>query len=648
MLKPAKMKKIKIIGLLSDLHSALALWRRLGLVQIEYFPVESLNISKGEPLSLYQEISEQLLKIRTIKKYLIPTKVVPKAFEKNPLEIARDINISNELVEIDIKLKELSKEKEKLEKQIMFLKRIENLNISFLSLPNSLSYYLFSIKNKDLNLFLNELKKISNKYDYLSIADPEIKDNSIVFLAIEKDKDLSFILNKTILFEVPKIGLPQEERMNLELKKLKIEEELKHLLYRQVVLSEKYYDLIVRLEEALNLEADLAREALKFAKSSSCFFAQGWIKASDFEKFKNTTQKFLEGRIIIAEIPPSIHNYVGCPTHLENPKPILPFESILKFLYTPNAREIDPSALIFLTIPITYGMIVADAGYALLSILLSLLILSKASKGGLLEALAKIWFIGAIPTFFFGVLFDEYFGFTHDHILGQKLYEPILHRVENIQTLLLYSILLGWITLAFGFILGAINSYSHSKKHALAKIFWLVLQIGGTCAVAGFLATEFSNLLMPGAFVFIIGAIGLILTEGGLALVEIPGLVSNIMSYARVAAVGVAGLILAEAINELLFPKVVDKFTIESFIGFLLLFLFYTFLHFANTFIAMFEAFLHSARLSFLEFFTKFFEGGGRLFSPFRLTRTYTLDLQNNITNLNDIDANLVNKPEKK
>ncbi|MFN3910070.1 MAG: V-type ATP synthase subunit I [Candidatus Anstonellaceae archaeon] len=627
MFRAAKMQKIKMIGLLQDLYPALALWRRLGIIQLEYTPYKQLGINKGYTLEVYQELSEQLLKLRTAKNYLIPRPIEPKALEKNPLQEAKEININDELLEIETSLKELSKEQENLKKQILFYSRLEGFEINFSSLPKSLNYYLLSVSNIKIKELKERLSAISSNYSFLLTEDKAIKNNLLVLIAIEKGKDLTPLENIATFLEIPNISSsPKQAKLSLELKAVEVDDKIKSLLYRKLILSEKYYATIVRLEEALNLEAELAREVLKFGTSKSCFFATGWIKEAEFEKFKNTTLKFLEGRIAISIIPPSLHHYQNCPTLLENPSIIKPFEDVLKFLYVPNAKEIDPSALIFLTIPLNYALIVADAGYAMLSAILSLFVLLISSKGSLLEALGKIWLIGAIPTLFFGILFDEYFGFTHKDLLGQKLYTPILHRTHSVQLLLLYSIIVGWILMILGFILGAINSWQHSKKHAAAKLCWVVIQIGFTITIASFLGESFTQYLLYGVGIFIIGIVGLIFFEGPLGIVEVPGLISNIMSFSRITAVGVAGLILAEAINQFLFPKAVGAFSIEGAISFVLMFLLYTLFHFVNTFIAMFEGFLHSARLSFLEFFTKFFEGGGKLFSPFTLSRKYTLD----------------------
>jgi len=637
MFRPLKMKKLKIIGLVEDLDAALVLWRRLGLVQLEYTQINNAELQKGQPLPIYQEISEQLLKIRTIKKYLIPTQDIKQQyFSKSPLEHAREINIESELAYIEENLKTLLKEKENITKQIEYLKKIEEINIDFSTLPTSLDYYLFEINIKDIDKFKEELNKITK--DSLFLEKQIQKDKKLIFLAIKKSTNIENLEKYFARLEIPSVKSTfKEERLKLEISLMEIENKLKKLLYQKINLSEKYYNLIVALEEALEQDAKLALEALKFPKSSNCYYAEGWLKEEDFEKFKNTNLKFFKSRILIAEIPPSIHHYKDCPTELKNPKILQPFEDLLKFLYIPNAKEIDPTAIIFLTIPIVYGMIIADVGYGILSLIISLFILSKAKKG-LLRSLALIWLVGSIPTILFGIMFDEYFGFEHEHILGEKIYEPILHRVDQIQLLLIACFAVGWISIALGFILGAINNYEHSKKHAAAKIFWIFIQIGLTLSAIAFLAAEYAQFMNIGLIIFGIGVLGELLTEGANALIEIPGLVSNIMSYSRITAVGVAGLLLAEAINDKIFPHYQAQDNIIGLLSFIFMFLIYTILHFANTAVAMFEGLIHSGRLTFLEFFTKFFQGGGRLFSPLKLTREYYSEIDH---------ANLAKKQEK-
>jgi V/A-type H+-transporting ATPase subunit I len=253
--------------------------------------------------------------------------------------------------------------------------------------------------------------------------------------------------------------------------------------------------------------------------------------------------------------------------------------------------------------------------------------IKKSKPGSLLNQIAKIWLVSAIPAFFIGVAFDEFFGFTHTHLLelfgfeGIKLYDG-LHRVSSITTLMLICIIAGMLHLALGFILGAINEWNHSRKHAIAKLCWLGVEISGFFLVAAGMFGAFSEFFLPAAALFALSVAIMVLSEGAIAAVEIPGLASNIMSYIRIAAVGVGGVILAEAINELLLPRL--ELSLPGIFFFLVTLALYISLHAASCALAMFESFIHGARLNVVEFFGKFFKGNGIRFEPFAAKRVYS------------------------
>jgi len=352
-------------------------------------------------------------------------------------------------------------------------------------------------------------------------------------------------------------------------------------------------------------------------KSASCFFCEGWVHPRELNRLIRQTQEELGSQAVISALPEEAHHGIGRPTLLENPGVAGPVQYLVEFLSLPRADELDPTLITLFTIPILYGIMVGDAGYALISFLLAGLMRWKSKKGSMLNQFAGLWMLGAIPSLIFGVLFDEYFGFSHAAIIGTRLYEPIVERVKDASGLLLLVLWVGWFHIALGFILGAVNEWGHNKKHAIAKVLWLLIQIGGTLALPYLLlGVGTYDMGMGGLALLVVSAIALAgWAEGPMALVEIPGLASNIMSYARLAAVGIAGVILAEVINMLLLPNPKLLGTPMGILIFIFTALAYTGAHVFNTFIAMFEGIIHGARLNVVEFFGKFFKGGG---SPFR------------------------------
>src|SRR3990167_1091476 len=129
----------------------------------------------------------------------------------------------------------------------------------------------------------------------------------------------------------------------------------------------------------------------------------------------------------------------------------------------------------------------------------------------------------------------------------------------------------------------------------------------------------YTDLGVPAIGLMVLSIAGLVAGEGPIAAVEIPGLASNIMSYIRIAAVGVGGVILAEAINQLLLPRL--ELSPLGFIFFLLTLAAYLAVQAASCILVMFESFIHGTRLNVVEFFGKFYKGNGIRFVPFAAKR---------------------------
>jgi len=172
-----------------------------------------------------------------------------------------------------------------------------------------------------------------------------------------------------------------------------------------------------------------------------------------------------------------------------------------------------------------------------------------------------------------------------------------------------------------GFLLGFINAWRHKDmRHAAAKLGWMGVEISGIALVMTYLFNMFSpDVGMAAAVIFGISLIPIVRAEGPLGLVEIPSLAGNILSYARVMAVGLAGVVVVEEIiNKMVLP---DPSTGMMFFVILPIFIVLQILH---VIIDMFEALVQGARLNLIEFFSKFYKGGGVPFEPFKVERMYS------------------------
>ncbi|VVB58496.1 V-type ATPase 116kDa subunit family protein [Candidatus Anstonella stagnisolia] len=634
MFKPVKMQKLRIMGLKDECPSLISLLHEAGVLHIKH--VSSEELQKGSPLPNYDEVSTQLVRMRSIKNSL-PAQddsQIPPYEINNPLKLASEISIDAELLEISSKKEQLRKKISSLESDLLSLSKITSvpIDVSRLSDPN-LHFFFFEVEEKESAHFYRSLHSHAQKYSYTIAQQKEGKKQapSLVLVATTNESLPSHVSFARIL-NIPKFeGTPLQayHRLSFELSTLK--GELASLDGRLFELSSKYYPICTILEEALSIEAERCKVAMDFANTNELFFLEGWCPAQKFIALKEEISHKFSKKVFVQPL----HDHEMPPTLLSNPKIAAPFQFLTEFLSTPNAHEFDPTLITFFTIPILYGLIVADAGYALISIIFSLLLMRMSSKGNLLYEVSRIWLFSSFFALIFGIAFDEYMGFTHKHLLELltgtaqgPLYTPILSRIHDIQLLLLITIIIGAIHIGLGFFLGFLTELGHNKKHAYAKLCWLGAEIGGIFAVAGFMFGAFGALAGPaGAALLLLCMLGIAVFEGPILLFEVPSIASNIMSYLRIAAVGVGGLILAEVINELALPHA-DFSNVGGILIFAFSLGFFMLLHFAMCALSMFEALIHGARLNVVEFFGKFYKGDGFRFAPFSVKRTFTYPTQ--------------------
>jgi V/A-type H+-transporting ATPase subunit I len=386
-------------------------------------------------------------------------------------------------------------------------------------------------------------------------------------------------------------------------------------------MANEYLGKVRSLIYSLGIESERAEIASGFGFSKSMAVFEGWVVAGDVKKVSGVVEKFGE-RASMSEVPFSHHE--APPVVLDNPKIAGPFEFITKSYSLPNYYELDPTLIYMIGIPLLLGMIVGDVLYGVSTILLSLWLMKKFKDSYIMSNVSKIWFYTGFTSIMFGLVFDEWGGFSNKEILG-LLHEwglPVpagglytgLGRLENLSLLIGLTIIVGLIHLAFGFILGAMNEWNHSKKHAAAKIAWIGIEIGGTVAVCAMVLNLIpSGYGMAGLALLAVSTIIIAITEGIVGILEIPGLMGNALSYARIAAIGVVGVVLAGIINQFFAPK--PNMGLFLILAIPLFFIF----HFVNLFIAIFEALIQGGRLNLIEFRSKFLKGGGKEFVPFAL-----------------------------
>ncbi len=424
---------------------------------------------------------------------------------------------------------------------------------------------------------------------------------------------------------------------------------LKDVEGRLAKLREKYAGFVVAAEGALEVEVEKAEAPLRFAVSEHSFVIDGWVPATFYPTLASRLSRL--GVFVESSEPEAGHGHAAePPVLLKNPRPAKPFEFLIHLYSTPSYHELDPTVFILVAFPFFFGFMIGDAGYGALFLLIGVLAFRKLPKTSDLRNLLMVIAIGGFWALLFGLfLYGEMFGMpfhlapeAHPEALAWDKFglnyplTALIHKEFGLADMVYLSILFAFLHLGASFLIGVVNNVRHNKKHAVAKLGWFLCLFGlftifsRTLAWTGTANWVYARILSPvvdaGGILPILGygipavSLGLVLAavlgfgESPVAPLEIGGLVANMISYARLAGIGVGKAAIATAFNTLILTSlVIDHDVLRAALGLVLL-VFSQLLVFA---LGGISAGIQGLRLNYVESFTKFFKGNGIRFVPF-------------------------------
>ena len=373
------------------------------------------------------------------------------------------------------------------------------------------------------------------------------------------------------------------------------------------------WTLTLKAVRAAFLNKIEAVEAMTLAGvTDDTFHLIGWCAQEDIARLEQEISDAFHGLVSVlrVEIPASQAGRI--PVATSSSEFLQPYKEIVDVRSVPGYSDIDPSGLMAFFMPLFFGFMVSDIGYGILIFIFSW-VTRKVKISGLIGNLLKTFRIGALWAIAFGVAFGEFFG-NLGTMLGMR---PILFsREDPSKTTLLMGIAIGIgvIQVMFGLLIGAWNGLRHHEmKHMLEKagtfvaLVGVLLLGGGLAGVLLPLFTTIGGALIALGLVAVASTMGL--TGIFLAPIEFVGVLGSILSYLRLAALGLASVFLAEVANDLAgkLGGIVVGVTAAVVI------------HAINLVMGMFSPTIQSMRLQFVEFFRRFYTGGGRPFKPFKV-----------------------------
>ncbi len=634
MLKPASMSRVRLIIGQAHADDVLSALQDVGVMQVEQLPQELATVLTRNVVRDKSGISDLAQRFRSLEGLLEPQGHGERVSFGSIDELIRKANA----IDIDEQCAGIFRRSEALGANIAYnevLLRVVSGLRAFDKDLNVLSTKLISsyvVYGPQIERFRKELEGKGIAFNTIDLSDS-------IIVSIRKSEYKAFSVFaapfKVYMEAVPKMeGTVSENMRRLKESMARDEKELHALDNEKKELSRKYFHRVSAIREQLDIELERVETLSKLGATESTVAMEGWIPRSNLSALEALISK-ITGRVYVMEN--DIPTKEQPPTKMENPVTMRLYEFFIRFYSVPKSNEIDPTVMFALIFPVFFGFMIGDAGYGLVMLLGAIWLVHRiehppkrsrlpAKLTGFIKTIigpngmrvvAKSIIPGAVIAIALGLLFNEFFGF-------KMPYTAPFDVVKNVGTLLVISGWIGVFMVSFGFILGILNNIAvGNRKHALGKVGWLAAAIG--IVIFGLNVLHKAN-LGPGNIIALIsyallgaGIAVIFIEEGAQSLMELPSLISHILSYTRLVGILLASVILAEVI-DLIFMAGIRHSILLGLLGVVILVVGQIF----NLVIALFEPGIQGARLIYVEFFSKFYTGNGKEFRPFAYKRQRT------------------------
>jgi len=390
--------------------------------------------------------------------------------------------------------------------------------------------------------------------------------------------------------------------------------------------AENFKDTLLGLRELLQIEKERADVHGHLATSGPLCMVEGWVPRKATEKVTRAIEAVTDG-LSVVEVEEPKNPEEKVPILLDNPPFFRHFEVLTNMYSPPNYGEIDPTVLLTITFLFFFATMITDAFYGVITFALGFFMLRGGGRyGGIIKDFGVILTAGGLTTIVAGALTGGWFGNLLIEFAGMTSLKSlmIIDPMVDVLPFLIFAVAIGVLHLDVGIVIGIINDIqSGDTKKALTEHFWLILvQVifvlfyvktlvpeGG----AAFLITLLIGLTSLASFVLLLWG------HKGMFFFTITGAIGDTLSYARLMALGLCTGGIAMTVNIL--AKMSGG---VAYIGVFFLLLILVVGHLFNWVIQVMGAFVHGIRLHYVEFFGRFYSGGGDEFIPFAIKREIT------------------------
>ncbi|MDP4008335.1 MAG: V-type ATP synthase subunit I [Candidatus Peregrinibacteria bacterium] len=400
------------------------------------------------------------------------------------------------------------------------------------------------------------------------------------------------------------------------------------------------YETLQIVHDYHKWQVDAERMTENGIESKTTFAYSGWLPKAEINEIENMLRDKTNNKVAI--IP--IETDEPSPVALKNHPLLKPLENVTKLYGLPIPTEYDPTALLSVFFIVFFGMAVTDAGYGIIMSIMMLLALKYVRLSKQIKSFVRLLLYAGILTIIMGILYGSWFGMTIEQAPAflttrdgenLKFIGQIFNPIEDPMTVLIFSLVLGYLQVSFGVLISFLGAFkTGNKKDAIIDQFsWFLTLVSLSIVIMGQAGLVGTAIGAFGLYLLYFCLAFLVLTQGRskpsipgkiisgvLSLYGLVGYFGDILSYSRLLALGLATAIIGLAVNV-----VAGLVSGLPYIGWLVVLIVLIGGHSFNLVVNALGAFIHSARLQYVEFFSKFLVGGGKIFKPFKKESKYVM-----------------------
>ncbi|NLY75127.1 MAG: V-type ATP synthase subunit I [Firmicutes bacterium] len=649
----AQLKKVEIYGLQEERNRLLEEIQELGLMEVVEYTEEAQESSQdvfsermqaeyleqsgmidrkiaavGRALNFLEQIAP--VKPSLIQQFAgIKTYLSQNEFERLARTEERLDQVIADLYKIEQDLSQIQSKRTQLETLAATFNPWRGLDLSVGDLEGTANTQIvLGVTEDSVDKLRETLSGLGAPY-YLEVINQD-QTGSYIFLVILRDSAEKALPLLTSL-KVNIVSLPHFEGA-IEAKLNQIEQDLLRLSQSETLLKERAasltkerpllqvcYDSLLSEKQRLDIYD-------KLAHGKRCFALKGWLVADQLNILKERLSKAKLNYVLRAEDPGPDED---TPVVLKNNPVVTPFEYLVHSFSYPQAHEVDPTPAIAPFFFIFFGIALGDAGYGLCLSLFCAGLLVALKMGPIGKRLSWMFLLSGIAAVIFGLITGS--------VLSLPLKFGLFSPLENPILLLIIALGLGVVQLYFGVI---ISAWGDIKAGRWADVIWnqgfwllfltsVILVLGKDAFGLGGYAKFLNYLLLFSATGVVLSAARgkkgilkklLAIPAGLYNIYGSIGFFSDILSYSRLMALGLSGGVMGGIMNQLAGLIIQSLPVIGWFFGGLI----FLIGHGLNFALSILGAYVHSSRLQYLEFFGKFYEGGGKPLTPFKMEHKYT------------------------